>query len=123
VTLNTPINAEVVSGGHLACATGGPTCPRVITWGMGCSADRSTCWRLLLESRSAWRWSGLLMERCPYTERGGWTPNTRMNATVRPVTALAKGASAAPVRPARYAQRWADQKVSPSALPEPRTSS
>ena len=32
-------------------------------------------------------------------------PNQRVNATVRPVTAFANYASAAPVRPARYAQR------------------
>jgi hypothetical protein len=31
--------------------------------------------------------------------------NYRINATVRPVTPLAKGASVAPVRPARYASR------------------
>jgi hypothetical protein len=33
--------------------------------------------------------------------------NYCMNATVRPVTPLAR-ASVAPVRPARYASRWAD---------------
>jgi hypothetical protein len=33
------------------------------------------------------------------------TPNYSVNATVRPVTPLAKGASVAPVRPARYALR------------------
>lgn len=36
-------------------------------------------------------------------------PNYRMNLTVRPVTSLAKGASAAPVRPAGYAGRWTDK--------------
>lgn len=36
---------------------------------------------------------------------GGTPPNKRVNASVRPVTALANCASAAPVRPARYAQR------------------
>ena len=30
-------------------------------------------------------------------------------ATVRPVTPLAKSASVAPVRPARYALRWTDK--------------
>ena len=35
-------------------------------------------------------------------------PNNGVNLTVRPVTALANGASAAPVRPAGYAERWAD---------------
>src|SRR5262245_12177202 len=33
--------------------------------------------------------------------------NQRVNATVRPVTALAQDASAAPVRAARYGQRYA----------------
>ena len=37
--------------------------------------------------------------------RGGVSSNKRVNAPVRPVTALANSASAAPVRPARYAQR------------------
>jgi hypothetical protein len=32
-------------------------------------------------------------------------PNYRINLTVRSVTPLAKGASAAPVRPAGYAER------------------
>jgi hypothetical protein len=36
--------------------------------------------------------------------------NKRVNALVRPVTALAQNASAAPARPTRYAQRWADEK-------------
>ena len=34
--------------------------------------------------------------------------NNRVNASVRPVTPLAS-ASGAPVRPARYAGRWADK--------------
>jgi len=33
--------------------------------------------------------------------------NNGMNLSVRPVTALANGASAAPVRPAGYAERYA----------------
>ncbi len=33
-------------------------------------------------------------------------PNTRVNPTVRSVTALAKGASAARVRPAGYVHRY-----------------
>ena len=37
--------------------------------------------------------------------RRGPTPNTRVNAPVHPVTALANCASAAPVQPARYAHR------------------
>ena len=37
-------------------------------------------------------------------------PNTRVNAPVRPVTALANCTSAAPGLPARYAQRSADKK-------------
>jgi hypothetical protein len=40
--------------------------------------------------------------------KGDSQPNTRVNAPVRPVTALAKSASAAPVQPARYAHRSAD---------------
>jgi len=36
--------------------------------------------------------------------------NNRVNATVRPVTPLAC-ASVAPVRPARYAVRWTDNKT------------
>ncbi len=39
------------------------------------------------------------------SELGDSTPNKRVNAPVRPVTALANRASAAPFRPARYAQR------------------
>jgi len=35
----------------------------------------------------------------------GSSSNTRVNAPVQPVTALAHCASAEPVRPARYAQR------------------
>jgi hypothetical protein len=35
--------------------------------------------------------------------------NSRINATVRPVTLLAV-ASSAPVRPARYAWRWTDRR-------------
>jgi hypothetical protein len=35
----------------------------------------------------------------------GWPPNKRVNPPRRPVTALAKTASAAPVRPAGYARR------------------
>jgi hypothetical protein len=38
------------------------------------------------------------------------THNQRVNAPVRPVTALANNASAAPGRPARYAQRYADKR-------------
>lgn len=34
--------------------------------------------------------------------------NKRVNLTVRPVTGLAEAARPAPVRPAGYAQRWAD---------------
>ena len=45
----------------------------------------------------------------PRSDDRGWLSNPRVNAPVRPVTALAKNASAAPVRPARYAQRWADE--------------
>ena len=36
---------------------------------------------------------------------GGESPNYRIKLTVRPVTSLAKGASAAPGRPAAYAGR------------------
>jgi hypothetical protein len=39
-------------------------------------------------------------------------PNKRINATVRPVTPLAKSASVAPSRPARYALRWTDKRNS-----------
>jgi len=35
-------------------------------------------------------------------------PNYRIKLTVGPVTSLAEGASAAPGRPAAYAERWAD---------------
>lgn len=35
-------------------------------------------------------------------------PNNRVNLSVRPVTPLANGASVAPVRPAGYAERYAD---------------
>jgi hypothetical protein len=42
---------------------------------------------------------------CPQLRRP--PPNSRVNASVRPVTPLAV-ASVAPVRPARYAVRWAD---------------
>ena len=35
------------------------------------------------------------------------TPNNLVNLSVRPVTPLANDASAAPVRPAGYAGRWA----------------
>jgi hypothetical protein len=46
---------------------------------------------------------------CWGTESG--TPhNYRIKLTVRPVTSLAKDASAAPGRPAAYAGRWADEK-------------
>src|SRR5262245_10781608 len=38
-------------------------------------------------------------------------PNYRMKLTVRPVTSLAEGASAAPGRPAAYAERWADRQA------------
>ena len=38
------------------------------------------------------------------------TPNNRVNLTVRPVTAIANGAIAAPVRPAGYAARWTDNQ-------------
>jgi hypothetical protein len=41
---------------------------------------------------------------------GGWPSNYSINATVRPVTPLAKSASVAPVRPARYALRWTDKQ-------------
>jgi len=37
--------------------------------------------------------------------------NPRVNPTVRSVTSLAKNASAAPARPAGYAQRSADQSA------------
>ena len=40
-------------------------------------------------------------------------PNNRVNPTVGPVTSLATAASAAPVPPAGYARRWADEGVSP----------
>jgi hypothetical protein len=39
------------------------------------------------------------------------TPNYAVNATVRPVTPLAQGASVAPVRPARYRERWTDKET------------
>jgi hypothetical protein len=35
-------------------------------------------------------------------------PNYRMKLSVRPVTSLAEGASAAPGQPAAYAGRWVD---------------
>ena len=37
-------------------------------------------------------------------------PNNRIKPTVRPVTSLAKGASAAPGRPAAYAERYVDYR-------------
>lgn len=37
-----------------------------------------------------------------------WASNNRVNLSVRSITALAHCASAAPVRPAGYAERWAD---------------
>ena len=44
-------------------------------------------------------------ETAIHTTVAGSSPNPRVNPAVRPVTALANGASAAPVRPAGYAQR------------------
>ena len=41
------------------------------------------------------------------TECGGQPPNNAIKLSVHPVTPLAV-ASVAPVRPARYAVRWAD---------------
>ena len=41
------------------------------------------------------------------SDEGGGLPNKRVNAPVQSVTTLAKCASAAPVRPARYARRYA----------------
>jgi hypothetical protein len=41
--------------------------------------------------------------------RIGGLANNRVNLTVRPDTALAKGASAAPGRPAGYAERYASR--------------
>ena len=38
-------------------------------------------------------------------------PNNRVNLPVRPVTSLANDASAAPVRPAGYAERWASRRL------------
>ena len=41
----------------------------------------------------------------------GTAANTRVNPPVQPVTARAKGARAAPVQPAGYAQRYVDRKA------------
>ena len=46
-----------------------------------------------------------MLKKC---DRIGLASNNRVNATVRPVTPLAV-ASVAPVRPARYAERWASE--------------
>jgi plasmanylethanolamine desaturase len=47
----------------------------------------------------------LITRRRPRADASLQPPNTRVNAPVRPVKALADRASAAPVRPARYAAR------------------
>jgi hypothetical protein len=41
---------------------------------------------------------------------GDQQPNHRVNLSVRPVTSLARSASAVPVQPAGYAERWADNE-------------
>ena len=56
---------------------------------------------------SEWHASGRLTISRPGSRasHGDLRSNLRVNASVRPVTPLANGASVAPVRPARYAGR------------------
>ncbi len=84
----------------------------VLSWYCGC--DVGACESFLFRRAKVWScpacdaaeeawWRTQPYNRQP--DVGGLTPNRRVNPPVRPATALAQNASAAPVRPAGYAHR------------------